>query len=147
MHALLEVSPSASNEDLRHAVRQKSAEYDADGVCDMLQRIVDAKQFLLSQPQDLYGLQLAIPSCCKFHSRSTGGQCALTDSGPRELGDKMVAVEDLQLVQDFVPALHTEEILIKDHSVVKAHARNLENEILCLRVQPSRGCVGSQETR
>ena len=51
--------PSASNEVLRHAVRQTSIEYNADGVCNMLQRIVDAEQFLLSQPKDLYGQQLA----------------------------------------------------------------------------------------
>ena len=64
MYALLEVSPSASNEDLRHA---------ADGVCDMLQRIVDAKQFCCLSRRifmDSSSPNCSTPSCCKFQSRS-----------------------------------------------------------------------------
>jgi len=59
MYALLEVSPGASNDDLRHACRQQSAEYDVDVVWDIQWRIVDAEKFLLSQPKDLYEQQLS----------------------------------------------------------------------------------------
>ena len=45
MYALLEVSPGVSDEDLRHACRQQSAEYDGDVVWDMQRRIVVAEQF------------------------------------------------------------------------------------------------------
>ena len=45
MYALLEVSPGVSDEDLRHACRQQSAEYDGDVVWDIQRRIVAAEQF------------------------------------------------------------------------------------------------------
>ena len=44
MYALLEVSPGVSDEDLRHACRQQSAE-DGDVVWDIQRRIVAAEQF------------------------------------------------------------------------------------------------------
>ena len=53
VYALLELSPGASNEDVRHACRQQSAEYDGNVVWDIQRRIVDAELFLLSQPNDL----------------------------------------------------------------------------------------------
>ena len=91
MYALLEVSPSASNEDLRHAVRQKSAEYDADEVCDMLQRIVDAEQFLLSLSLSAEGFiwttarhAVQYQAAANSSQDQSGGQCALADSRARE---------------------------------------------------------------
>ena len=45
MYVLLEVSPGVSDEDLRHAFRQQSAEYDGDVVWDIQRRIVVAEQF------------------------------------------------------------------------------------------------------
>ena len=65
MYALLEVSPSASNENTRHAARQKSAEYDADEVCESSFCCLSRRIYM-----DGSSPRYSIPSCCKFNSRS-----------------------------------------------------------------------------
>ena len=124
MYALLEVSPNASNGDLRHAVRQKSEKYDADGVCDMLQRIVVQSSFCSFSRRicmDSSSPRCSIPSCFKFQSRSIRWslRTCFTHGGGADRGPQCSE---------------------------GARTRFGERD-LCFLVQPSRGRVRSQETR
>ena len=133
MHALLKVSPGVSDEDLRHACRQQTAEVDGDMAWDMQQRIAAAEPFLLSQRQDLYGQQLSALFSDKLQQLPVRIlQKVREHSQDRDHGklrDVFVVVEDLQLLQDLMPALRSEEVRTQVHRAVNGHARESEHQI------------------
>ena len=137
MHPLLKVSPGVSDEEYRHACRQQTAEFDGDVAWDMQQRIAAAEPFLLSQRQDLYGQQFSTLFNDKLQQLPASFLQKVRkhsqDQDHGELRNVFVAVEGLQLLQDLMPGLRSEEVGTQVHRAVNGRARELEH-------QTSAGC-------